>query len=301
LRTPSAMNGAFQKNMLWNGQFGATGENIGTEGSWTAGTPKEKNHLGFEGLETQAIAGLVVHRLNINEDILNIHPYKILFDAAFADIPEADRYTRTTAGLAIAAFERTVMADRAPFQKWLQGDHSAMTESQKAGALLFFDKAECFTCHTGPALNKMDFMAIGMGDLFECGEQTFRAPENDPAYLGRGGFTGDASENYRFKVPQLYNLKDSPFFGHGATFKTVEAVVDYKNQAVSQNPNVPASQLDPLFVPLGLNQHEIDQITDFVENGLYDPELLRYAPVTLPSGNCFPVNDLLGRLDLSCD
>ena len=37
--------------MLWNGQFGATSLNEGTEALWTEGTPKEKNHLGFEGLE----------------------------------------------------------------------------------------------------------------------------------------------------------------------------------------------------------------------------------------------------------
>lgn len=56
--------------MLWNGQFGATGPNVGTESEWTIGTPKEVNTLGFEGIESQA--GLDVHRLEIDvNDIIN--------------------------------------------------------------------------------------------------------------------------------------------------------------------------------------------------------------------------------------
>ena len=70
IRTPTAMNGAYQKNMLWNGQFGATGINVGTESQWTPGTPIATNDLGFEGLETQAIAGLGVHRMDIDSSFL---------------------------------------------------------------------------------------------------------------------------------------------------------------------------------------------------------------------------------------
>ena len=39
------------------------------------------------------------------------------------------------------------------------------TTSQMRGALLFFGKAKCSTCHTGPALNSMSFHALGMKDL----------------------------------------------------------------------------------------------------------------------------------------
>jgi len=39
IKSPSTLNSAYQELMLWNGQFGATGDNIGTEAQWTAGTP----------------------------------------------------------------------------------------------------------------------------------------------------------------------------------------------------------------------------------------------------------------------
>ncbi|OJJ22371.1 cytochrome-c peroxidase [marine bacterium AO1-C] len=301
LRTPSAMNGAYQKVMLWNGQFGATGPNVGTEANWTDGTPKAVNKLGFEGLETQAIAGLTVHRLKIDTPTLFAMGYKTLFDEAFPDVPEADRYTAETAGLAIAAFERTVLANEAPFQKWLNGDLTAMSDAQKNGAILFFGKGQCATCHTGPALNSMEFYALGMNDLSGTGVFGVTQTELDNAGKGRGGFTGNAQDMYKFKVPQLYNLSNSPFYGHGGNFTTIKSVIEYKNQAVSQNAQVPASQLASEFKALQLNEVEIDLLVDFLKNGLNDANLKRYEPAQLPSGYCFPNADAKSKADMGCN
>ena len=138
MRTPTAMNGAFTPVTLWNGQFGATGPNAGTEAQWADGTPLEVNHLGYMGMETQAIAGLGVHRLAPTPEFFDAQPkYVILFDAAFPDFPSDKRYTAETAGLAIAAYERTIMGYEAPFQKWLRGERQAMSAGQKEGAIAF--------------------------------------------------------------------------------------------------------------------------------------------------------------------
>lgn len=298
IRTPSAMNAAFQQVMLWNGQFGATGMNAGTEAMWTAQTPKETNFMGYEGVETQAIAGLKVHRMVVDTQFVFGQGYKELFDAAFPDVPVADRYTREQAGKAIAAYERTLLANEAPFQRWLRGELDAMAPAEKRGAALFFGKAECYSCHNGPALNDMAFHALGMEDLDGIG--IYGTSSSDVERLGRGGFTGVAADNYKFKVPQLYNLKDSPFYGHGATFKSLRAVVEYKNQAIPSNPSVPESQLADGFHPLQLMPSEVKDLVAFLENALYDPSLDRYLPDHLYSGFCFPNNDTQSRKDLGC-
>lgn len=294
------MNGAYQTNLLWNGQFGATGVNVGTEASWTADTPKETNHLGFEGLEIQAIAGLGVHRMELDETFLENNNYKALFDVAFPDVDPSERYDKVQAGLAIAAYERTILSNQSPFQEWLKGDVTAMSNEEKRGAILFFGKADCGSCHTGPALNKMEFHALGMADMYDCPEETFQAGEEVSAHLGRGDFTGKEEDNYKFKIPQLYNLSDSPFFGHGSSFRTIKAVVDYKNKAISENPNVPADKLAD-FQPLDLTAEEVEDITAFLQSGLYDPNLKRYQPESVLSGNCFPNNDAISRQDLGCN
>lgn len=298
IRTPTVLNGAYQPLMLWNGQFGATSLNEGTEALWTEGTPKAKNQLGFEGLEIQAIAGLEVHRLAIDEESVIQHNYKELFDEAFGDINASERYSLITAGLAIAAYERTILADAAPFQYYIRGNKYALSDNQKKGAILFFGKAECFSCHTGPALNKMEFHALGMNE-FDPSQVTHYNPE-DPTQLGRFTFTGDEKDKYLFKTPQLYNLKHLNFLGHGASFHSVKEVIEYKNQGIAENPSVPLEVLSSEFKPLGLSDLEIDQLVDFIENGLYDQNLERYVPSSLPSGNCFPNNDEISQIDLGC-
>ncbi|MCK8481918.1 cytochrome-c peroxidase [Psychroserpens algicola] len=298
IRTPSALNVAYQDVMLWNGQFGGTGTNQGTEANWTVGTPKEVNNLGFEGVEIQAIAGLDVHRLVIDEAFILSSDYKDMFDEAFPDVDVSERYTKVNAGLAIAAYERTLLPNQAPFQQWLNGNTSALNEQETEGALLFFDEAKCYSCHSGPALNGMDFYALGLNDL--AGENVL-TPIDDATRRGRGGFTGNSEDDFKFKTPQLYNLKDVAFFGHGGSLHSIEEVVRYKNNAVAENQDVPATQLSPLFEPLNLSDDEIDAITAFLENALYDSNLQRYVPDALPTGYCFPNADTMSSQDMGCD
>jgi len=300
IRSPSVLNVAYQQNMLWNGQFGATGLNEGTYNQWTEDTPKETNNLGFEGVETQAIAGMEVHRLEANQNLLKHTEYKNLFQQAFPQV-ENKQYTTEHFALAMAAYERTLLATEAPFQQWLKGNYGALSENEKRGALLFFSKAKCNTCHTGPALNSMQFYALGMKDLDNQPSTIIKdEKETQTANLGRGGFTKKDADNYAFKVPQLYNLKDSPFFGHGSSFKTVKQVVKYKNKAQKENERVSNHYLSPSFEPLGLNEVEIEQLTQFIEHALHDANLLRYQPTELPSGNCFPNSDRISKIDLDC-
>lgn len=301
IRSPSAINGAWQEAHLWNGQFGATGVNAGTEALWTPDTPIANNALGYEGLETQAIAALTVHRMQDGPKhvVETIPEYRALFDAAFGDWPAETRVGVETAGLAIAAYERTLLANEAPFQRWLRGDSDAMTQAQKRGAIVFFGKGDCTTCHTGPSLASMSFHALGMGELEGPGVVS-DFNRDDPVHLGRGSFTKRTEDAYTFKTPQLYNLADHVFFGHGVTFNSIREVVEYKNAAVPQSRIVPADRISPHFRPLELTGDEIDDLTTFLERGLYDPDLARYLPTRLPSGFCFPNNDEESRRDLGC-
>jgi cytochrome c peroxidase len=298
IKSPSILNVAYQDVMLWNGQFGAVGSNAGTEANWTVGTPKENNSLGFEGVETQAIAGIGVHRQLIDEDFIKSSSYKALFDVAFPNDTEDNCYTKLNAALAIAAYERTVLSNEAPFQLWLNGDDFAMSDDELQGARLFFDKGQCYTCHSGPGLNGMEFHALGMNDL--AGENVLTVID-EATKKGRGGFTGNSEDDYKFKTPQLYNLKDVDFYGHGGSFTSVRDIISYKNEAAHENSDVSSNKLSSLFHPLNLTDEEVDLITLFVENSLYDPNLKRYQPVSLPSGNCFPNADSQSSIDMGCN
>jgi cytochrome c peroxidase len=255
------------------------------------------------GLEANNQRALIVHRQVITKEVTDFLGYTVMFDEAFPYIPANERYTRLTGSFAIAAYLRTVLTNQAPFQQWLKGNHTAMTEAQKRGAMLFFGKAGCASCHNSPSLNTLPhkFFALGVNNLHQSGYEVFRTGATDKRTLGRGGFTGLEEDMHRFKVPQLYNLKDVNFYFHGASKSTLREVVEYFNAGIPENPEVPASQVTSLLRPLDLTADEVDDLVEFLENGLYDPNLLRYAPDRTMSGNCFPNNDPESRLDIGCN
>ena len=53
---------------------------------------------------------------------------------------------------------------------------------------------------------------------------------------------------------------------------------------------MPIHQLASDFKPLNLTNSEIDAVVEFIENGLYDPNLMRYQPTSVYSGNCMDVS-----------
>jgi len=289
IRTPSVLNTAYQEVMGWAGSFGVRGPNRGSDILWEEGTLFEVNKLGYDGLESQAIAALMRHRMDsLENSIVATDPtYQALWEAVFPGEP----VTTELVGLAIAAYERTLLANRAPFQRWLKGERMALSAAEKRGAIVYFSKGDCETCHTGPSLNQMDFYALGMPDMPGATE--------DIDILGRGAYVRVEAEEYKFKVPQLYNLKDNPFYGHGGTFRSIREVVEYYNDGIPAV-DLPAGRLPDQFVPLELTDDEIDDLTLFLTESLYDPDLDRYAKVTLPSGNCTPANDAQAKRDLGC-
>ena len=300
LRSPSLLNLAYQDVMLWDGKFGSTGVNEGTEAQWD-NIPENK--LGYEGVEVQAMQGIKTHRLKIDKTFTDTYGYRALFDEAFPELSVKERYSDKAAALAIAAFERTLLANKAPWQEYLKGDGNAMNDTEKKGALLFFTSAKCYECHNGPALKDKKFHAWGMADINEGSQEVIiqSAMNMSNTALGRGGFTKNPADNYKFKTPTLYNLADNPVYGHGGSFNSIKEVIAYKNNGKSQKSEVPAFQLASQFGDLNLSPAEIDALTAFVSKALHDPNLERYEPESLNSGMCFPNNDMPSRKDCGCD
>ena len=296
------INTTYITNALWAGSFGSYGVNVGTESVWNQDTLIEINFKGLEGLEANNARALIVHRQVINKAVTDSLGYTSMFDEAFPDFTENERYSRLTGSFAISAYLRTILTNQAPFQKWLKGDLTAMSDQQKEGALLFFGKAGCVRCHNSPSLNSVPhkFFALGVKNAHETGNSVFATNNLDKRHMGRGGFTGNKEDMNHFKVPQLYNLRDVDFYFHGASKNSLKDVVIYFNEAIPENRNVPITSITPYFHPLNLTEEEIDDLVEFLENGLFDPDMTRYAPAFIMSGNCFPDNDPQAQIDLGC-
>ena len=122
---------------------------------------------------------------------------------------------------AIAEFQTTLTAANAPLDRFARGDRHAMTPSQKRGALLFFGKANCVTCHAvAGQSNEMfsDFQPHRIGGpqvapVFGVGtgNTIFDGPgENED--FGFEQTEGDPALRYTFRTAPLRNLKVAPGF-----------------------------------------------------------------------------------------
>lgn len=298
IRPLSVLNVCMVTNSMWAGPFGAEGNNVGTENLWVGDFAS--NFTGYKALEAQNIVGMKTHRLNITPEMAEAFGYTDLFNKAFAEFPENERITRLTASLAISAYLRTLTTTQAPFQRWVRGFMDEMTDGQKRGAILFFNKANCARCHNEPNLGSNTFHALGVSDLYECVEAVGTGPQ-EARNQGRSLFTGEENDQFRFRVPQLYNLKSAPVYFHGSSKTTLEEVIAYKCAAISENSNVPNDKLSPFFQPLDLTESERQDLLEFIRDGLFDAEFSRFVPTSIGSGNCFPNNDPISRVELGCE
>src|SRR5438874_6719470 len=163
-RTPMAANTAFFPNLMWNSRFASLSFD-----------PFD-NSLGFmfplpEGLTLSGKALLLLARafippterveaagfvfpgnnFDIRAEVIrrinDVPAYRKLFGKIFPEVRAGGPVTYDMFAKAIAEFEFTLVFANAPIDQFARDEKNAMTESQKAGALLFFGKAGCVGCH----------------------------------------------------------------------------------------------------------------------------------------------------------
>ena len=53
-------------------------------------------------------------------------------------------------GLSIMLYESTLVSDDTPFDRWIKGDESALSDSAKEGFEIFTNQGKRISCHSGP-------------------------------------------------------------------------------------------------------------------------------------------------------
>ncbi len=120
---------------------------------------------------------------------------------------------------AIAEYEKTLITPNSPFDQFLLGNESAITEQQKKGYELF--KAYgCVSCHQGKNVGGNMFQKFGV--LKDINLQTGSLNED----LGRYEVTKNEWDKRVFKVPSLRLAVKTPPYFHNGSVKTIEEAVD---------------------------------------------------------------------------
>ena len=329
-RTPSAMNTAFYPNLMWNSRFASlSGDPFDNRAGFVFPQPEGTSlsylpHLldaqaFIPSTERNEVAGFTFQGDNhqIREEVLrrlNATPaYRELFAASFADVRSGAPITFDLFGRALAEFEFTLTRANAPIDRFARGELTAMTQGQKRGALLFFGKAGCVSCHAvAGKSNEMfsDFQQHSIGLPQVCPDvtnATFDGPKADEDF-GLEQVTGQAGDRYKFRTSPLRNLAVQAAYGHNGAFTTIEAMVrhhldPYKSCRQYSTAGLDADlrgmlgpaepvldALDPLLRnPAQLTDQELGWMVEFLRDGLLDPRarygtLKHLIPRQVPSG-----------------
>ena len=239
---PTVFNAVFNKAQFWDGRA--------------------------KDLEQQA-GGPIVNPIemaspepHVAEQLKGTPGYREAFDKAFPGEPSP--ITLGNVQKAIAVFEATLITPNAPFDRFLQGDQSALSAVQKEGLALFIDRG-CASCHNG--INVGGGMYAPFGVVEKPGADILPAADK-----GRFTVTKTASDEYVFKVPTLRNIAlTAPYFHSGQAWDLRQAV------AV-----MGASQLG-----IQLSSDDIDKITAFLDGLTGQPPKVTY-PVLPPSVGATP-------------
>jgi cytochrome c peroxidase len=193
--------------------------------------------------------------------------YEDLFERAFGD----RAITATRIAFAIATYQRTLIADQTPFDRFRRGEQGALTAAQQRGLNVFQGPgARCSACHS---LNQdlttdHSFRNIGLRPVAED--------------RGRQDVTGNPADRGRFKVPSLRNVGLKRTFMHNGQFQTVQDVLRFYARAPGSPPQFPDNQ-DPIVPQINLPPQAAADVQDLLQNGMTDPRVVaRSFPFDAP-------------------
>lgn len=205
------------------------------------------------------IIDVVVKRLE------RIKGYQDLFAEAF---PEDGSVNARNLSYAIAAFERSLVANNSRFDQYMRGDKKALSFNEIEG-MKRFGEAGCISCHNGPMFSDFKVHSLGVVD-----------------HEGLDFIDMGKDSTYAFRTPTLRNLRFSFPYMHNGKLTTIRRVLEFyedlsggkvKNQ--SMNPEL----IDPLIKNLKVDFRDLSLIEEFI-NSLNDESYDKRIPETVPSG-----------------
>ncbi len=214
--------------------------------------------------------------LDLEERLASIPEYTALFGAAFPD--DAEPLSAQNAMRGLAAFERTLISGRSPYDRWAyDADESALSDSARRGLELFYsERLECFHCHVG----------FNLSDQVSYSGRAFpEAPFHNTGLYnvdGEGGFpppstgvhelTRQAADMGKFKAPTLRNIAvTAPYMHDGSIISLAEVLDHYAagGRTITEGPSAGVGSESPLRSDLirgfSLSEAERADVIAFLE------------------------------------
>jgi len=243
--TLSLWNAGYETTLFWDGRAKTLEEQMSVPLHAT-------NEMGSSDTET-------VSRLKA------IPGYVDLFDKAYGK----DSISIENVQSAIAAFERTLISNNSPFDKYAAGQFDALTAQQRRGLNLFRSAStRCFECHAAPTFSNDNFSVTGVPDL---------AGQAHDA--GRAAIASDGNDG-AFKSPTLRNVALTAPYMHNGAFTTLEEVIDFYAKGGGMDAGI---KVDRHINKIDLSAQDKEDLVAFLY-ALTDESALPETPTSVPSG-----------------
>ena len=185
--------------------------------------------------------------------------YAAAFRAAF---PPAGAVTLDIIVTAIAAFERTLISGRSPFDRYVfDGEHGALSDEAKRGMALFFSpRVGCARCHSG-----FNFS----GNWRDAQGET-----------GRASFANNGSSERAVRVPTLRNVALTAPYMHDGRFATLGQVLEHYSGLAARahaGHGTPGTRSDPRLPRTALSESERAELIAFLESLTDEAFVRRFA------------------------
>ena len=201
---PTVWNAAFHSAQFWDGR-------AATLEDQAKGPPVNPIEMGMTNLDA------VILR------IADIPGYRAYFRSAFG---AGDVITMDNAARAIAAYERTLITPDSAYDRYVEGDETALTAQQVRG-MEAFAAAGCTSCHSGPVFDGPE-LPIGTGFLMKFpvyADSPYVAKYDLVADGGRFSVTAQESDRGLWRVQTLRNLEFTAPYMHNGSVKTLPEAV----------------------------------------------------------------------------
>lgn len=265
---PTVINAAYMETQFWDGR-----------------------EPSLEAQSGQPFLNPVEMALASHEPILKIvrsdKDYRAAFKQAFGKT--GNEITMTEVKMAIAAFERTIVAGNSPFDRYyFGGDESAMTPAQVRGFALFTGQGRCVSCHRieqTQALftdNRFHNLGVGFkrirGTVADTAQEFIRSKQEgadvdvavltsaNVSELGRFAISEDLTEVGAFKTPTLRNIELTAPYMHDGSLATLEDVISFYNNGGREDPDDPIDDFQSGGIrPLDLTPEQEADLVEFMK------------------------------------
>lgn len=251
---PTLINIAYAKSFFWDGRA----KTLEQQAEFPIMSPFEMNqNLDF-----------------VEEEIRIVPEYREAFRRVFGQEVSIKLIAK-----ALAAFQRTLVSQNAPIDRYLRGDKNALSAEAKKGLEIFTGKGKCIKCHHGAYLSDQKFHALMVPENPKyANEEKFivtrryvakinKYPDymNIKEDLGRYFKTKKKADYKAFKTPTLREVAKTAPYMHNGIFKNLEEVIDFFNKGGGEG--------NRELKPLGLNDNEKRVLKIFLTEALSGDDL----------------------------